>query len=61
MAFTLEHQTKELSENPIIDTEFLIDEELKTLAFYDHNSEKKEFDIRYYGNGNRIYFKKRDI
>lgn len=58
MALTLVHKTKDLLENPFIDTDFAIDEELKTLAFYDHNAEKKVFDIQQYGDGKRIYLKK---
>ena len=58
MALKLVHSSKDLLENPSIDTDFSIDEELKTLAFYDHNSEKKVFDIHHYGDGKRIYVKK---
>lgn len=58
MALSLKHSKKELSKNPFIDNDFLIDEDGKTLEFYDDNLEKKVYEIHHYGDGKRIYFKK---
>ncbi len=58
MALSLKHSTRKLSKNPFIDNDFSIDEEGKTLEFYDDNLEKKVFDIHHYGDGKRIYLKK---
>tara|TARA_R110000772_G_scaffold35955_5_gene86292 strand:- start:481 stop:660 length:180 start_codon:yes stop_codon:yes gene_type:complete len=59
MALSLKYSTKELSKSPFIDNDFSIDEEGKTLEFFNHNLEKKVFDIHHYGDGKRIYFKKK--
>jgi hypothetical protein len=58
MALSLKHSSKELPKNPFIDNDFSIDEDGKTLEFYNHNLEKKVYEIHHYGDGNRIYFKK---
>ena len=58
MALSLKRSTRVLSKNPFIDNDFSIDEEGKTLEFYDDNLEKKVFEIHHYGDGKRIYFKK---
>ena len=60
MALSLKHGTKGLSKNPFIDNDFSIDEDGKTLEFYDQNLEKKVFEIHHYGEGKRIYFKKKN-
>ena len=58
MALSLKLPVKKLLKNPFIDNDFSIDEESKTLQFYDQNLEKIVFDIHHYGNGKRIYYKK---
>lgn len=47
------------SKDTFIDNDFIIDEKLKTLEFYNHNLEKKVFEIFHYGNGKTIYLKKK--
>ena len=47
------------SNDTFIDNDFIIDEKLKTLEFYNHNLEKKVFEIFIYGNGKTIYLKKK--
>ena len=58
MPLSLKNSKKVLSKNPFIDNDFTIDEDGKTLEFYDHNLEKKVFEIHHYGDGKRIYLKK---
>ena len=58
MALSLKHPAKRLSKNPFIDNNFSIDEDSKTLEFYNQKLEKVVYEIQHYGNGNRIYLKR---
>ena len=59
MALNIKHSSKVLSKNRFIDNDFTIDEDGKTLEFFDHNLEKKVFEIHHYGDGKIIYYKKK--
>jgi hypothetical protein len=58
MALSVKHRKKVLSKSPFVDNDFSVDEDGKTLEFYDHNLDKKVFEIYQYGDGKKIYFKK---
>jgi hypothetical protein len=58
MSQNLKYAEQELSENPFIDNDFVIDAEGKTFQFNYQNFEKICYDIHHYGDGGKIYFKK---
>ena len=60
MSQNLKYPEKNVSDNPFIDNDFVINEEGKTLQFNYHNSEKLLYDIHHYGDGGRIYYKKKN-
>jgi len=59
MALTTNQPAEDLLNSDIIELDFSIDSEGKTLQFYNDKSEKKVFNIHHYGEGKKIYFKKR--
>ena len=59
MALTTIQPAEDLLNSDIRDLDFSIDSEGKTLQFYDDKLEKKVFNIHHYGDGKKIYFKKR--
>lgn len=60
MALFANEPAEDLLNSDIRDNDFSIDSEGKTLQFYNHKSEKKVFNIHHYGEGKKIYFKKRN-
>ena len=58
MALRIKQPTGDLLNCDIRDFEFTINEENKTLEFYNDKFVKQVFEIHHYDDGKKIYFKK---